>query len=77
MTDIFLKKFSFLLACVYWFQPFVWLAFHLMSKDMEMSCDEMALRKADLEDRKAYSNALLHLSSGTHHLSGTPCLREK
>lgn len=37
-----------------------------------MSCDELALRKADLEDRKAYSNALLHLSSGKHHLSGQP-----
>lgn len=44
----------------------------MMSKDMEMSCDEMALRKADLEDRKAYSKALLHLSSGKHHLSGHP-----
>ena len=70
--DHIIKQISFLLVCVYWFQPFVWLAFHLMSKDMEMACDEMTLQKADLEERKAYSSTLVRLSSGAHCFSGYP-----
>lgn len=70
--DHIIKQASFLLVCIYWFQPLIWLAFHLMSKDMEMSCDEMTLRKADLEERKAYSSTLVRLSSGTHRFSGYP-----
>ncbi len=70
--DYLVKQSAFLLACVYWFQPMVWLAFHLMSRDMEMSCDEMTLRGADLTDRKAYSNALVRLSSEARLLPGYP-----
>lgn len=70
--DYLVKQSAFLLACVYWFQPLIWLAYHLMSRDMEMSCDEMPLRNADLQDRKAYSNALVRLSCKTRHISGRP-----
>ncbi len=70
--DYLVKQFAFLLLCVYWFQPLLWLAFHLMSKDMEMSCDESALRGANLEERKAYSNALLRLSSSGRQPFASP-----
>lgn len=70
--DYLVKQSAFLLTCVYWFQPFVWLAYHLMSRDMEMSCDEITLRHANLKDRKTYSNTLVRLSSETRHISGCP-----
>ncbi len=59
--DYLIKQLAFLLTCVYWFHPLIWLAFHLMAKDMEMSCDESALRNADLQERKAYAKALVQL----------------
>lgn len=70
--DHLIKQMAFLLVCVYWFNPLVWLAFYLMSKDMEMSCDEIAIKSTSLEDRKAYSGTLLELSSTTKYFSGCP-----
>lgn len=70
--DYLIKQLAFLLTCVYWFHPLVWLAFYLMTKDMEMSCDEFALRSTSLEDRKAYSETLLELSSETRCFAGCP-----
>ena len=37
------KLLAFLALALHWFNPLVWLAFHLMSRDMEMSCDEKVL----------------------------------
>lgn len=70
--DYLVKQFAFVLACVHWFNPLVWLAFHLMSQDMEMSCDEQALQSLALADRKAYSDALLKMSVGRLRFSGCP-----
>lgn len=41
--DYLIKPLGFLLLAIHWFNPLVWLAFHLMSRDMEMSCDEKVL----------------------------------
>lgn len=49
--------------CIHWFNPLVWIAFWLSGKDMELSCDEIAVGKMALEDRKGYSSALLKLST--------------
>lgn len=70
--DYLVKQFAFVLACVHWFNPFVWLAFHLMSQDMEMSCDEQALQSPALADRKAYSDTLLKVSTGRVQFGGCP-----
>ena len=48
---------------IHWFNPLVWLAFHLAGKDMEMSCDEAVLRKMDRDVRADYSSSLLRLST--------------
>jgi len=63
--DHLVKYVSFLLLVVHWFNPLVWLAFHLMGKDMEMSCDEAVLKrmKGDREtDKKSYGMTLLDFS---------------
>ncbi|MBQ4051778.1 MAG: hypothetical protein IJD13_09110, partial [Oscillospiraceae bacterium] len=61
--DHIIKPLAFLLLCVHWFNPLVWLAFYLMSRDMEMSCDEKVLGSKD-NIRKAYSSTLLSFAAG-------------
>ena len=60
--DHLIKLFAFLLRSVYWWNPFVWIAWHFMERDMEMSCDEEVLKKFGEEHRKAYADALLNLT---------------
>ena len=61
--DHIIKPFSFLLLAVYWFNPLVWVAFLMMCRDMEMSCDEKVLRSMDASGKKDYSMSLLSLAS--------------
>lgn len=56
--DHLIKLFGFLLLTLHWFNPLCWLAFHLMGKDMEMSCDEKVLG-SEKNIRRVYSTALL------------------
>ena len=58
------KLFFFLVTCIHWFNPLVWLAFHYMEKDMEMACDEETIRRIGIDRRKQYAKALLLLSAG-------------
>lgn len=61
--DYLVKLLAFGLLSVYWFHPLVWAAFYLMSRDMEMSCDEQVLKGFGVEERKAYSTLLLSFVS--------------
>ena len=47
---------------VHWFNPLAWLGVKLMTSDMELSCDEMALNEISHEHRKEYARALLNIS---------------
>ena len=38
--DNYIKLIAFLLCCLHWINPLVWISYHLMIRDMEMSCDE-------------------------------------
>lgn len=57
--DHIVKFIAFLLVCIYWFHPLVWLSYLLMIRDMEMSCDEYVLKKSVEDIRAAYSKSLL------------------
>ena len=60
--DYIIKPFAFIVFALHWFNPIMWLAYFLMSKDIEMSCDEAVLRKADDDIRSVYSLSLLNQS---------------
>lgn len=62
--DHLFRALAWLALAVHWFNPLVWLAFHLAGKDMEMSCDETVLRKMGRDVRADYSASLLRLSQG-------------
>ena len=43
--DYIIKPLSFLALTIHWFNPFMWISYFLMSKDMEMSCDESVMKR--------------------------------
>ena len=61
-SDYLVKILAYLVVCLHWFNPLVWVAFILMENDMEMSCDEAVLRKLGEGVKKEYSRSLLSLS---------------
>lgn len=56
------KLLGFVLHSVYWFHPLMWAAYLLLCRDIELACDEKAIRDMDNHDRKEYSEALLTCS---------------
>lgn len=70
--DYLIKEAAFLVTCIYWFHPLIWLAFYLMCRDMEMSCDESVIRSMGRENKKEYSATLLSLACGRQILNGSP-----
>ncbi len=73
--DYIVKPAAFLLLCIHWFNPLVWISFYMMGRDMEMSCDEAVLADmireqgrmkdgmSESEIVKGYSYALLNCAS--------------
>ncbi|MGN1186861.1 MAG: M56 family metallopeptidase, partial [Lachnospiraceae bacterium] len=57
--DYAVKLVAFILLCIHWFNPLMWLAFCFMNKDMEMSCDEKVLEELGGSGKKNYSMSLL------------------
>ncbi len=70
--DYLVKFGSYLVLCVYWMNPLVWLAFAGMSKDMEMSCDETVIKELNGEERKGYSSTLLEMAAGKNRSLAGP-----
>ena len=56
------KIIAFIGLSLHWFDPFIWISFILMTKDMELSCDEAVLEKLGAEEKTAYSQTLLQVS---------------
>lgn len=57
---------------VHWFNPLVWLAFHAMTRDMEMSCDEKVLAQTGTGIAKEYSTSLLSFAGGHRFFGASP-----
>ena len=51
------------LLCVYWFDPFVWLAAFLSRRDCELACDESCVKRLGEAGRAEYGGALIDLLS--------------
>ena len=57
--DNILKLLAYILLCIHFFNPFVWISYYLFEKDMEMSCDEKVIRLLGADAKKQYSSLLL------------------
>lgn len=70
--DYLVKPVAMFICCIYWFNPFAWLAFYLMERDMEGSCDEAVLRKIGYDRKKEYANTLLGIAERDGWKPGHP-----
>ncbi|MCL2279580.1 MAG: M56 family metallopeptidase, partial [Oscillospiraceae bacterium] len=61
--DHIVKIVAFIALSLHWFNPFAWLAFRLMSTDMEMSCDEAVLKAFGRKVKSDYSHTLVALAT--------------
>jgi beta-lactamase regulating signal transducer with metallopeptidase domain len=59
--DYLIKPIAFLALILHWFNPLIWICFTLMSRDMDMSCDESVLYRLGEDAKGGYSNSLLAL----------------
>lgn len=66
------KPLGFALLTVYWFHPLIWLAYILLCRDIELACDEKAIKTMDTEQTKAYTKTLLRCSAPHKLLSACP-----
>lgn len=66
------KLLALAITCVHWFNPVAWLAFVLLGKDMEMTCDEETVARLGMETKKDYAGALLQLSAAKGAMLGAP-----
>ena len=57
------KPLGFLILSVHWFNPFCWLAYVLLCRDIELACDEKVIRELGHTERAAYSQTLLNCSA--------------
>ncbi|MDE5991444.1 MAG: peptidoglycan DD-metalloendopeptidase family protein, partial [Oscillospiraceae bacterium] len=60
--DYLFKLLAFAGLSLHWFNPLIWAAFALMTRDMEMSCDEAVLRECGESGRILYAEALVRVS---------------
>ena len=74
--DYLVKAVCFLIAVVHWFNPLVWLSYGKLCLDMEISCDERAVRGMELAERKEYSMALLRFAGRRSGLWISPAFGE-
>lgn len=70
--DHWIKLLSYVILAFYWFQPSVWLAYVLLSRDIELACDEQVMRELGISAKKVYSNALLHCSVERNRIGVCP-----
>lgn len=62
--DSLFKLLAFLVLCIHWFNPAVWLGMYLFTRDMEMSCDEAAVAGLGQVGKKGYAEDLLRFAAG-------------
>lgn len=66
------KLIGFLILAVYWFHPFVWVSYILLSRDIELACDERLVRDMESWEKKSYAETLFACSMPRHRVSACP-----
>ena len=66
------KPLGYGILCVHWFNPLVWLAYILLSRDIEMACDERVIQNMTPERKQEYAALLLSCSMPKKLISACP-----
>ncbi len=67
--DMLWKLLALCAVCIHWFNPLVWLMRTMLGRDLELCCDEMALRRLGGDRRKDYANSLIEMAEIRSRLS--------
>lgn len=59
--DAAVKLLMVMVLCVHWFNPFVYLMYIFLNRDLELACDETVVRRFGEEQRSAYAMALIEM----------------
>lgn len=70
--DHIVKPICWLALAIHWFNPLAWAAFLLLSRDIEVACDEKVLRELGQEVKADYSATLLALATNGRFPAPTP-----
>lgn len=70
--DYLIKLIAYFVVCIHFFNPLVWISFILMSRDMEMSCDEAVMKELGNSIKKEYSNSLLAFATNSREIKFSP-----
>ena len=60
--DSLAKIFVAVAVCVNWFNPFAWIMYGLINRDIELSCDEAVIRRLGNASRPAYAMTLVRFA---------------
>ena len=60
--DYLWKLIGFLILTIHWFNPFVWIAYIFLCRDIEFACDEMVIKRLNNEQKAHYTQALVNCS---------------
>lgn len=63
------KILVFAAVCIHWFNPMAWVMWYCFNRDMELSCDERAVRGMDRKGRIAYAMTLLRFAEKGRRVS--------
>ena len=66
------KPLAFLILSVYWYNPFLWVAYILFCQDIETACDQKVIKSMESEEIKGYSTALLNFSINRKLINACP-----
>lgn len=67
--DMLWKLLALCAVCIHWFNPMAWGMLFLLSRDLELSCDEMVLRYTAGADRAEYAGSLLDMAERNRSFS--------
>lgn len=66
-ADNFWKIMMLAALCIHWFHPLVWMMYVMFNRDMELSCDELVIRKLGGQAKKEYAMTLVALAEKQRH----------
>lgn len=67
--DVLTKLLTTAALCVHWFNPFVWVMYALVNRDIELSCDETVVRTFGATTKSSYALALIGLEEKKSRLT--------
>ena len=70
--DHWLKPIAFLILSLHWFNPLIWVAYYFLCKDIELACDECAVKNMSDSQRAAYSQTLLSCTANQRIFAACP-----